>query len=129
MGIKTYMRGHVFLSDGAAFHVLLAKLQDPIYGPIYKHFKFHFLFWQASMQSARNIAFVGAGPAGLTLAHFLLLAGLPFTIFDGEANDHVRSQGGTLDLHEDTGLLALKKGGLWDAYKITLATMERHSSL
>ncbi|KAI4148359.1 MAG: hypothetical protein LQ340_005116 [Diploschistes diacapsis] len=69
------------------------------------------------MHFNRNIAIIGAGPGGLTLGRLLHLAGIPFAIFEGEANAAVRGQGGTLDLHEDTGLLAIKKGGLWDAFK------------
>ena len=69
------------------------------------------------MTSIRNIAIIGAGPAGLALGRLLHLANVPFTIFEGEVNAFVRSQGGTLDLHEDSGLLAVKKANLWDAFK------------
>lgn len=49
-----------------------------------------------------KIAIVGAGPAGMTLAHLLLKNSIPVVIFEGEASATVRGQGGTLDLHDDT---------------------------
>lgn len=65
-----------------------------------------------------KIAIVGAGPAGCTLARILLQSSLPFdvTVFEGEASANARSQGGTLDLHSDTGLAALRKAGLYDEF-------------
>lgn len=72
-----------------------------------------------------SIAIIGAGPAGLTLA-LLLLKSLPnptststddlnITIYDLDPSAHARNrQGGSLDLHPQTGLLALKKCGLWE---------------
>ena len=49
-----------------------------------------------------KIAIIGAGPAGMTLAHLLLKESIPVVIFEGEASASVRGQGGTLDLHDDT---------------------------
>ena len=34
------------------------------------------------------------------------------TLFEGESSPTVRGQGGTLDLHDDTGVRALKEIGL-----------------
>lgn len=68
------------------------------------------------MPSPLKVAIIGAGPAGMTLAHLLIKTSIPATIFEGEASPHVRGQGGTLDLHDDTGLKALKKTGLWDDF-------------
>jgi len=64
-----------------------------------------------------KVAIIGAGPAGMTLAHLLIKASIPVTIFEGEASPHVRGQGGTLDLHDDTGLKALKEIGLWEEFQ------------
>ncbi|KIX09281.1 uncharacterized protein Z518_00360 [Rhinocladiella mackenziei CBS 650.93] len=64
-----------------------------------------------------SIAIVGAGPAGLTLARLLQVANVDvsITIFEHDASPTSRLyQGGTLDLHTDTGLAALKKAGLWE---------------
>ncbi|KAG7008831.1 monooxygenase [Physcia stellaris] len=63
-----------------------------------------------------KIAIIGAGPAGMTLAHLLLKDSIPVIIYEGEASPSVRGQGGTLDLHDDTGLRALKQIGLWDKF-------------
>lgn len=64
-----------------------------------------------------KVAIIGAGPAGMTLAHLLIKASIPVTIFEGEASPRVRGQGGTLDLHDDTGLKALKEIGLWEDFQ------------
>ena len=63
-----------------------------------------------------KVAIVGAGPAGCTLALLLQKEGIHVTIFEGEASANVRSQGGTLDLHEGTGLTAIRRMGLWDEF-------------
>ncbi|GLB39949.1 putative FAD binding domain containing protein [Lyophyllum shimeji] len=63
-----------------------------------------------------NIAIIGGGPAGLTLAHLLLASPSPsitVTIFERDASASTRTtKGGTLDLHADTGLAALDAAGL-----------------
>ncbi|WP_315838293.1 NAD(P)/FAD-dependent oxidoreductase [Bradyrhizobium prioriisuperbiae] len=59
-----------------------------------------------------RIAIVGAGPGGLTLARLLFVAGLDATVFEREAHALERPQGGTLDLHVQTGQLALERAGL-----------------
>ncbi|KRB23600.1 MULTISPECIES: FAD-dependent oxidoreductase [Mesorhizobium] len=59
-----------------------------------------------------RIAIIGAGPAGLTLARILHLNGIAATVFEREAHALVRPQGGTLDLHVDSGQLALRRAGL-----------------
>lgn len=65
-----------------------------------------------------KIAIVGAGPVGTTLARLLLLQApsSSVTVFEGEPSPDYRSQGGTLDLHTETGLAALKEAGLWDEF-------------
>ena len=64
------------------------------------------------MTKTPRIAIVGGGPAGLTLARILHAAGFQSTVFERDANPHERPQGGTLDLHEESGLLALERAGL-----------------
>ncbi|OAP64771.1 hypothetical protein AYL99_00743 [Fonsecaea erecta] len=64
-----------------------------------------------------SLAIIGAGPAGLTLARLLQVASvdISITIFEKDASPTSRSfQGGSLDLHTDTGLAALRKAGLWE---------------
>ncbi|MGC1550480.1 MAG: NAD(P)/FAD-dependent oxidoreductase [Rhodanobacter sp.] len=64
------------------------------------------------MRTQRRIAIVGGGPGGLTLARILHCYGLESTVFEGEAGPLVRPQGGTLDLHEESGLHAVERAGL-----------------
>lgn len=65
---------------------------------------------------AYKIAIIGAGPAGCMLARLLFRHGIPVTIFEGESSPDLRSQGGTLDLHQNTGQAALKQAGLYDDF-------------
>ena len=69
------------------------------------------------MPSFHNVAIIGAGPGGLTLGSLLHLSNIPFTIFEKDPSPHARNQGGSLDLHEDTGLLAVKKANLWNEFQ------------
>ncbi|KAF2762971.1 FAD/NAD(P)-binding domain-containing protein [Pseudovirgaria hyperparasitica] len=73
-----------------------------------------------SPKQTYKIAIIGAGPAGCTLARILLhspaAASLSITIFESEPSSTARSQGGTLDLHPDTGIAALKRAGLYDQF-------------
>lgn len=64
----------------------------------------------------KKIAIVGGGPGGLTLARLLQVKGADVTVYERDLNRQVRVQGATLDLHEDSGLLALKEGGLMEAF-------------
>ncbi|KAF9782304.1 hypothetical protein BJ322DRAFT_1159993 [Thelephora terrestris] len=60
-----------------------------------------------------RIAITGAGPAGLTLARILHLAGIPFTIYELDASkEHRYEQGGSLDLHQESGLAAMEASNL-----------------
>lgn len=64
------------------------------------------------MHTNPRIAIVGAGPGGLTLARILHLSGIHATVFEREEGPLARPQGGTLDLHEDSGQLAVQRAGL-----------------
>jgi 2-polyprenyl-6-methoxyphenol hydroxylase-like FAD-dependent oxidoreductase len=59
-----------------------------------------------------RIAVVGSGPAGLTFARVLQRHGHPVAIFERDPSPDARPPGGTLDLHEGLGQLALDKAGL-----------------
>jgi FAD binding domain len=58
-----------------------------------------------------------AGPSGLTLAA-LLQRHFPnsIAIYESDSSRHSRDQGGTLDLHHDSGQLALKEAGLHEKF-------------
>lgn len=56
-----------------------------------------------SMTDQPRIAIVGGGPGGLVLSRILALGGIASTVFEREAHAKVRQQGGTLDLHADSG--------------------------
>ncbi|MGW7517876.1 FAD-dependent oxidoreductase [Streptomyces sp. NPDC054796] len=63
-----------------------------------------------------RIAIVGAGPGGLTCARILQRHGIAATVYDQESGPGARDQGGTLDLHEDNGQLALREAGLLEEF-------------
>ncbi|TPX16804.1 uncharacterized protein E0L32_012356 [Thyridium curvatum] len=63
-----------------------------------------------------RIAIVGAGPAGCMLARLLHLSDIDAVVFEGEQSPDYRSQGGTLDLHTETGLAAMQDAGLFDKF-------------
>ncbi|MFC0517291.1 FAD-dependent oxidoreductase [Mucilaginibacter angelicae] len=64
----------------------------------------------------KNIAIVGGGPGGLTLARILQMNGASVKVYERDLNRDVRVQGATLDLHEESGLKALEVAGLMDAF-------------
>lgn len=76
------------------------------------------------MHDAPTIAIIGAGPSGLVFARLLELAGIvDYVIFERDASavPGPGQQGGTLDLHESSGQLALKRAGLFEQFSTSLA--------
>lgn len=69
------------------------------------------------MLSGKQVAIVGGGPGGLTLARLLQGQGVAVKVFERDAGPQVRVQGATLDLHHESGLKALEAAGLLDAFK------------
>ncbi len=65
----------------------------------------------------KKIAIIGGGPGGLTLAKLLQLKNVQVHVYERDKHKDVRVQGATLDLHEESGLEALRRAGLMDAFK------------
>jgi len=72
---------------------------------------------EANNLHSKQIAVVGGGPGGLTLARLLQLRGARVTVYERDVNKDARVQGTTLDLHDESGLKALRAAGLMDAFR------------
>ena len=60
----------------------------------------------------RTIGIIGGGPGGLTLAQVLATHGIATTVFERDEHPLARPQGGSLDLHAESGQRALREAGL-----------------
>lgn len=69
------------------------------------------------MKALLQIAVAGAGPSGLIAAIILNNRGIPVQVYEQERSRDQRLQGGSLDLHEDGGQIALRHAGLLDAFR------------
>lgn len=83
----------------------------------------------------KKIAMVGGGPGGLTLARLLQMAGADVNVYERDANANARPQGATLDLHDESGLRALREAGLMDEFNANyrpgadrMHLMDRHAN-
>lgn len=65
----------------------------------------------------KQIAIVGGGPGGLTLARLLQLADANVTVYERDLDRNARVQGSSLDLHDGSGLAALTKAKLLEEFK------------
>ncbi|MEV0782762.1 NAD(P)/FAD-dependent oxidoreductase [Streptomyces sp. NPDC050423] len=63
-----------------------------------------------------RIGVIGAGPGGLTCARILQRHGIAVTVYDRDPDRTSRNQGGSLDLHEEDGQLALREAGLLEEF-------------
>jgi 2-polyprenyl-6-methoxyphenol hydroxylase-like FAD-dependent oxidoreductase len=70
----------------------------------------------ASATTAPRIAIVGAGPGGLLAARVLQEGGLTSTVYDADGSASERNPGGTLDLHADSGQIAIDDAGLTEQF-------------
>ena len=64
-----------------------------------------------------SIAIVGAGLSGLVCARILQRNGRAVTVYEADATAAARQQGGSLDIHTDTGQIALEEAGLLEAFR------------
>src|SRR5216117_1671617 len=64
-----------------------------------------------------KIAIIGAGLGGLACARVLQLHDIDVTVFEQEPSAGARPQGGTLDLHADTGQVAMRTAGLHERFR------------
>lgn len=63
-----------------------------------------------------RIAIIGGGPGGLMLARLLQCSGRSPVVFERDAHVEERLQGGSLDLHSQTGQHAMRRAGLESAF-------------
>jgi 2-polyprenyl-6-methoxyphenol hydroxylase-like FAD-dependent oxidoreductase len=65
----------------------------------------------------KKVAIIGGGPGGLTLARLLQLKEVDVKVYERDSDRNARVQGSPLDLHEDSGLAAIREAGLMDVFK------------
>lgn len=65
----------------------------------------------------KKIAIVGAGPGGLTLARLLQLKGVAVKLYERDLNKDARLIGSPLDMHDGSGLTALREANLLTEFK------------
>ncbi len=70
----------------------------------------------------KSIAIVGGGPGGLTLARLLQLKGSNVKVYERDFNKDARLIGSPLDMHEESGMAALRKANLVDEFKMNFRT-------
>jgi 2-polyprenyl-6-methoxyphenol hydroxylase-like FAD-dependent oxidoreductase len=66
-----------------------------------------------------RIAIIGGGPCGLTAGLLLHRSGIPFSLFElrqKPTDEELAKPSGMLDLHDTSGILALKECGVFDEF-------------
>lgn len=83
-----------------------------------------------------RIAVVGAGLGGLVLARVLHVHGIPAALYDLDPSPGARTQGGMLDIHDDSGQEALRAAGLHEAFRArvhaggeAMRVLDRHATV
>jgi 2-polyprenyl-6-methoxyphenol hydroxylase-like FAD-dependent oxidoreductase len=67
--------------------------------------------------SSPSIAVIGGGLSGLVLARILQQHDIACTVYELDATADARRQGGLLDLHVESGQLALREAGLYEQFR------------
>jgi 2-polyprenyl-6-methoxyphenol hydroxylase-like FAD-dependent oxidoreductase len=65
----------------------------------------------------KKIIIVGGGLGGLTLARVLHVNGIEAAVYELDESPTARDQGGTLELHVESGQRALREAGLFDEFR------------
>jgi 2-polyprenyl-6-methoxyphenol hydroxylase-like FAD-dependent oxidoreductase len=65
----------------------------------------------------KQVAIIGGGPGGLTLARLLQLQNVNIKVYERDLNKNARVQGSPLDLHDDSGLAAIRKANLFEEFR------------
>lgn len=84
----------------------------------------------------KKIAIIGAGPGGLTLARLLQINDAEVKVYERDINKDARAKGATLDLHDESGLAALRAAGLMSAFMVNyrpgadkLRIVDKHANI
>ena len=65
----------------------------------------------------KQVAIIGGGPGGLTLARLLQLKSVNVKVYERDLNKNARVQGAPLDMHDNSGLAAIHKADLFEEFK------------
>ena len=65
----------------------------------------------------KQIGIVGGGPGGLTLARHLQLKGADVKVYERDFNKDARLTGSPLDMHEESGMAAIRQANLLNEFK------------
>jgi 2-polyprenyl-6-methoxyphenol hydroxylase-like FAD-dependent oxidoreductase len=65
----------------------------------------------------KQVAIIGGGPGGLTLARLLQLQGVNVNLYERDMNKDARVQGSPLDMHEGSGMAAITAAQLLEEFK------------
>ncbi len=64
----------------------------------------------------KKIAIIGGGPGGLSLARLLQMRGATVEVYERDFSSNARIQGGSLDLHKESGQKVIEEAGLLQEY-------------